>query len=93
MLRAYARYRAEGGRYRLLLLGRGKLEARIRYLIQSLRLNDSVLLLGWVENPFALMARARALIMTSRWEGTPNVMIEAMSLGCPIISTDCPYWS
>ena len=90
LLRAYARYRAEGGRYRLLLLGRGKLEARIRYLIQSLRLNDTVLLLGWVENPFALMARARALIMTSRWEGTPNVMIEAMSLGCPIISTDCP---
>lgn len=90
LLHAYARYRIEGGRYRLLLLGHGDGEERIRSLIQQLGLKDSAVLMGWVENPIAFMARARALIMTSRWEGTPNVMIEAMALGCPIVSTDCP---
>ena len=90
LLHAYARYRIEGGRYRLLLLGQGDSEERIRSLILQLELKDSAVLMGWVDNPLAFIARARALIMTSRWEGTPNVMIEAMALGCPIISTDCP---
>lgn len=90
LLHAYARYRTEGGRYLLLLLGQGDGEERIRSLILQLELKDSAVLMGWVDNPLAFMARARALIMTSRWEGTPNVMIEAMALGCPIISTDCP---
>ncbi len=90
LLKTFARYRAEDGQLQLVLLGQGHLEQEILSWIDKMQLSNAVIFLGWVENPLFFMAQARALIMTSKWEGTPNAMIEAMALGCPIISTDCP---
>ena len=45
---------------------------------------------GFVDNPFAFMARASVFVLSSAWEGCPNVLIEALACGCPIVSTDCP---
>jgi glycosyltransferase involved in cell wall biosynthesis len=90
LLHAYTRYRAEGGSARLLMIGQGEREGKIRRLIKQLDIADSAVLVGWVDNPLGFMMRAIAMVMASKWEGTPNVMLEAMALGCPIISTDCP---
>jgi len=54
-------------------------------------LDDSVKLLGFQENPYALMRRATVFVMTSDHEGLPNALIEAQGLGIPAVSTRCPY--
>ena len=75
---------------RLIILGEGKRRARIEGLVKELNLTDRVSLPGWVENPFAFMARASLFVLSSRWEGLPTVLVEALACGCPCISTDCP---
>ena len=45
---------------------------------------------GWVENPYAFMARAALFVLSSRHEGFPGALVEALACGCPAVSTDCP---
>src|SRR5690606_32684391 len=76
----------------LVLLGKGKgdQEARLRDSISELGLADRVMLLGYKTNPYPYIKNARALILTSDAEGLPRVLIEALLLGTPVISVDCP---
>lgn len=74
---------------RLLILGEGHLRSKLENLAKDLEISEDVSLGGFVENPYAYMSRAKALILSSRSEGLPTVLIEAMACGCPIISTDC----
>ena len=75
---------------RLVILGVGSLRAELEARIASLGLDDCVSLSGWVENPFAFMARAALFVLSSQHEGLPGVLIQAMASGCPAVSTDCP---
>ncbi len=75
---------------RLVILGVGSLRAELEARIESLGLDDCVSLPGWVENPFAFMARAALFVLSSQHEGLPGVLIQAMASGCPAVSTDCP---
>ncbi|GJL67230.1 MAG: hypothetical protein NPIRA05_22010 [Nitrospirales bacterium] len=59
-------------------------------LAETLALSQDISMPGFVDNPFAFMAGASVFVLSSAWEGCPNVLIEALACGCPIVSTDCP---
>jgi glycosyltransferase involved in cell wall biosynthesis len=89
LLKAFARVRAVR-EARLILLGEGKDRPLLEALAQDLRVAENVELPGFVENPFAYMARATVFVLSSTYEGLPGVLIQAMACGCPVVSTDCP---
>lgn len=74
----------------LLILGEGPLRQELTELAESLGLTDSVSLPGFVDNPYARLARSSVFVLSSRWEGLPTVLIEALALGVPVVATDCP---
>jgi glycosyltransferase involved in cell wall biosynthesis len=74
----------------LVILGEGEERARIERLIRELGIENDVYLPGFVENPFAWMARASVFVLASAWEGFSNVLLEALACGCTVVSTDCP---
>jgi glycosyltransferase involved in cell wall biosynthesis len=75
---------------RLLILGEGDERFRLEACIAKYNLEGSVRLEGFVPNPFMYMARADLFALSSRWEGLPSVLIQALACGCPVVSTDCP---
>jgi glycosyltransferase involved in cell wall biosynthesis len=75
---------------RLIILGEGPDRGDLEALVARLDLGDSVALHGFTDNPYAFFSRAAAFVLSSRWEGLPTVLIEALSCGAPIIATDCP---
>ncbi len=75
---------------RLVLVGDGTQRRRLEKLVERLDLREDVSFVGYAENPFPWMARASVLVLSSAWEGLPNVIIEALACGCPVVSTDCP---
>ena len=75
---------------RLVILGEGPERAKLEGLIQSLKLEDRVRLLGFRKNPFPYLARGDAFVLSSTTEGLPNVIIEAMACGTAVVSTRCP---
>lgn len=74
---------------RLVILGEGELRAELEQLVVSLGIQDSVQLPGFSDNPFVWMSRVRLVVLSSRWEGLPNVLIQAMACGAAVVSTDC----
>jgi glycosyltransferase involved in cell wall biosynthesis len=76
---------------RLLLLGEGPERQTLATLVEKLGLNDHVDFLGFQRNPLPYMHRASLLVMSSRYEGFCNVLVEALGCGTPVVSTDCPY--
>lgn len=75
---------------RLLILGEGENRSALQSLIWQLGLEQDVKLMGFVQNPYPYMAHASLFVLSSRWEGLPTVLVEALYLGTPIIATDCP---
>jgi glycosyltransferase involved in cell wall biosynthesis len=89
LIRAFAIVRQQRAA-RLLILGEGNQRGELAAEIARLDLATDVSLPGFVENPYAYMSRATAFVLSSRWEGLPTVLIEAMACGCPVVATDCP---
>ena len=75
---------------RLLVLGEGPMRQELESRVRALGLEAHVSLPGWVENPWAFMARAVLFVLSSRHEGFGNVLVEVLACGCPAVSTDCP---
>jgi glycosyltransferase involved in cell wall biosynthesis len=75
---------------RLIVLGEGEERGALEALRKILDLEDQIDMPGFVANPYAFVARANLLVLPSRYEGLPTVLIEALGVGTPVISTDCP---
>jgi glycosyltransferase involved in cell wall biosynthesis len=88
LIRAFAKVRAVQ-KARLVILGWGPDRSQLEALVKELKLEDDVDLPGYVQNPYAYMSKASVFVLSSAWEGLPTVLIEAMALGTPVISTDC----
>lgn len=89
LVSAFAQVRS-GRPARLIILGEGEARTPLEQQVRSLGIADDVLLPGFVENPFSWMRRAAVFVLSSRWEGLPGVLIQAMACGVPVVSTDCP---
>ena len=89
LLDAFAIVR-KSSRARLVLLGEGLLRDALVKRAATLGLSDVVSMPGFARNPFSFMARASVFALSSRWEGLPGVLLQAMACGCPVVSTDCP---
>lgn len=89
LVRAFARLH-ERRSCRLVILGRGNRRAALLELASQLGVADGVDLPGFVVDPYPWMAHAGVLALSSRWEGMPVVLLEALALGVPVASTDCP---
>lgn len=75
----------------LVLIGsQGALEQNIRDMVENSSIKDDVIFLGKTANPFKYEKYADVFVLPSITEGIPNVLIEAMAVGLPVISTDCP---
>lgn len=75
---------------RLAILGEGSERTKLERLVKELGLENDVWMPGFVDNPFKFMKRAAVFVLSSKFEGAPLVLAEALSVGIPVVSTDCP---
>ena len=74
----------------LVILGEGPLEGELKEQARNLGLQEKVIFLGFQANPWLYLKHADAFILPSRYEGLPNVLLEALALGTPVVVSDCP---
>jgi glycosyltransferase involved in cell wall biosynthesis len=74
---------------RLVILGSGPEQKNLETLVYQLGLKQEVAFLGFVQNPYAYMAKASVFVLSSAWEGLGNVLVEALAVGTPVVSTNC----
>lgn len=89
LILAFARLR-QNHVARLLILGEGEERSALESLVEQFGLEQEVSLPGFIPNPYPYMTQAALFVLSSRWEGLPGVLIEALYCGVPLIATDCP---
>jgi glycosyltransferase involved in cell wall biosynthesis len=90
LLRAHAQLISEGIEHKLFIIGKGSELESLKSLVKKLKIDETVIFKGFLENPYPWIKIADALILSSNFEGLGMVLLEAMTLGTPVISTDCP---
>ena len=90
LVAAFGQVLASGRKARLLILGEGHKRAELESQIAELGISDHVKLPGYTTNALKYFSRADVFVLSSRFEGLPNVLIEAMVCGCTPVATDCP---
>ncbi|MEL6168263.1 MAG: glycosyltransferase [Pseudomonadota bacterium] len=79
----------DAGRH-LMILGEGHQRAALLRRAKELGIADRLHLPGYVANPYAILGRAAVYVLSSRYEGMPNGLLDALASGCRVVSTDCP---
>ncbi len=75
---------------RLIISGEGPKRELLETMAKNLKIDDAVSMPGWVANPWKYLWRSSLFALASRWEGWPSAVVEAMTCGLPVITTDCP---
>jgi len=89
LIRAFSLIRKERPA-RLAILGEGSERAKLEGLVKDLGLENDVWMPGFVDNPFKFMKRSAVFALSSKFEGFGMVIAEALAVGTPVVSTDCP---
>lgn len=87
LIRAFSRVIAQPPRAILLIAGEGSEKRRLQADIKRLHLTNQVRLIGEIKDLTPFFKIAHLFVLSSRWEGTPNVVLEAMAAGCPVVAT------
>lgn len=90
LIRAFAFLEKEFTNLRLVILGEGELLNELKKLSSDLGIENKVHFLGFQKNPFKFFKNAEIFVLSSLYEGFPNVLLEAMVVGLPVIATNCP---
>lgn len=90
LLTAFAEVRPRHREWKLMILGEGEEREDLQRQVNSLSLDQHVLLPGRLDHPFPLVEKAECFVLSSRAEGFPMVLIEALSCGTPAVAFDCP---
>lgn len=75
---------------KLIILGDGSRKKKLKKQTEKLGIAGDVDLFGFNPNPYSMLHHASLFVLSSNWEGSPNALTEALAVGCPAISTDCP---
>jgi glycosyltransferase involved in cell wall biosynthesis len=90
LLRAHAALRQRGLHHHLVILGEGPDRPALEGLARELGIEGTTFLPGFVSDPFAALRASRVFALSSRYEGFGMVLAEAMALGVPVVTSDCP---
>ena len=90
LIKAFEEFDKKVSGYKLLILGEGPLYPKLSDCINNKKINDKVILMGQVDDIKEKIYNATIFVLSSNYEGMPNALMEAMALGIPCVSTDCP---
>jgi glycosyltransferase involved in cell wall biosynthesis len=89
LIKAFSKVKDQLPNSKLIIIGDGPLRKELEQLIEKLSLKDDVHLMGLQKNPYKYMAKSDIFVFSSKYEGFPNALLEALACGLPIISIDC----
>ncbi|MFQ5470929.1 MAG: glycosyltransferase [Gammaproteobacteria bacterium] len=89
LITAFAKVR-EKMNCKLIIMGEGEDRAKLEKMVEAYHLQKDIDLPGFIATPLAYMGKASLFTLSSAWEGFGNVLIEALAIGLPVVSTDCP---
>ncbi len=90
LINAMSKIVKKNNKIHLTLLGDGPEKESLRKQINSLSLSNNVTLEGYQENPYLYFSRADLFVLSSRYEGLPNALLESLACGTPVIAFNCP---
>ena len=86
----YYKLKQAGIKEKLYFIGDGEKKEIIKQKIKEYNLEDDIILLGQIENPYPFFKNAKLFVHTAKYEGLPTVLLESLALGTPVMSYDCP---
>jgi len=87
LIREFKKVKSELPALKLLIVGAGEEKRQLEVLVKSLELNGSVVFTGFISNPLPIINAAKCFVMSSKYEGFGNVVVEALSCGVPVVSS------
>ena len=86
----YYKLKQDGIKEKLYFIGDGEKKEIIKQKIKEYNLENDIILLGQIENPYPFFKNAKLFVHTAKYEGLPTVLLESLALGTPVVSYDCP---